>query len=176
MNNIKTYTLILFLITAISSLVADDINILELKVTREDEDTGKSIFTIRTLPGKTVVYDKIDYKITYHQEFDFEDSRGNKYHKIHEPAVFKYSAKNVKMVEDLDNYINFRVPVSRERLKVIYGTLTFHPKYPISIPQIEITAFFKKKLVWKYTVKVNEIYLWSNEKNKLIVDSKSKKK
>lgn len=148
----------------------------ELEVTREDEGTGKSIFTTHMLPGETRKFDKIDYILTYHQQFPFEDSRGRKYVKIHNPAEFKYSRKKVKLVEDLDHFVNFRVPVSRERLKIIYGKLTFHPKFPITIPNIKIQAYDDGELVWEHVVKVNKPYIWDAKNEKLILKPPRKKK
>jgi hypothetical protein len=148
----------------------------ELDVTREDEETGKSIFTIHILPGKTQKLDKIEYEIDYHQDFPFEDSRGRKYHKIHEPAVFKYSLKQEKMVEDLDHYVNFRVPVGREQLELIYGTLAFHPQHPITIPRITIKAYNDDKIVWQHTVEINRSYTWDDKKQDLVLKPLSVKK
>lgn len=157
-------------------IVADVSKIKELDITREDEDTGKSIFSVHILPGETKKFDKIEYILTYHQEFPFEDSRGGKYQKIHDPAEFKYTRAKVKLVEDLDHYVNFRVPVSRDRLKIIYGILTFHPKYPITIPEIKIQAFDDGELAWEHVVKINQTYIWDEKEQKLIVKPPKKKK
>ena len=158
------------------SIFADAYKINELAVSREDEDNGKSILTVHILPGETQKFDKIEYIITYHQDFPFEDSRGRKYHKIHEPAAFTYERKKVKLVEDLDNYINFRIPISRERLKIIYGKLTFHPKFPITIPIIKIRAYDDGDLVWEYDLKINKKYIWDDKNNKLKLKPPKKKK
>ena len=167
-----------FLCIGVSPLFSDDkvgvIN--DILVTRDDEKTGKSIFTVRMRPDKSMVFDKIDYEIIYHQDFPFEDSRGNKYHRVHEPVVFKYSAKNIKMVADLDLYVNFRVPFSRKRLKIIYGKKTFHPNYPITIPRIKISAYTKNKIVFTCTVDVGKLYIRDIKTGKLVKQSGKEKK
>jgi hypothetical protein len=174
----KLFSNMFFLWVALMALTisADVSKIQELEVYREDEDTGKSIFTIHILPGETRKFDKIEYEITYHQAFLFEDSRGRKYNKIHDPAVFKYARKKVKLVEALDHYVNFRIPISRERLKVIYGKLAFHPKHPITIPTIKIKAYDDDELVWEHIVKVNKAYIWDEKQQTLILKPVKKKK
>ena len=149
--------------------------ILELNITREDEGTGKSIFTVHMLPGQTEKFDKIVYIVIYHQDFPFEDSRGNKYHKIHEPAKFKYTRNDIKLVEDLDNYVNFRVPVSRERLKTIYGKFAFHPKYPITEPRMIIRAYRRGQLAWEHEIYTDKAYVWDEKKKTLVVKPPKKK-
>ena len=157
----------------VPAVPADDNNFIsEILVTREDEESGKSIFTVRMLVDKSTTLDRIDYEIIYHQDFPFEDSRGNKYHKVNEPVVFKYSAKNVKMTADIDSYVNFRVPVNRERLKIIYGNRTFHPDYPITIPRIKITGYIGKKQVFTCTVGVGENFIWDAKGKKFISSGK----
>jgi hypothetical protein len=146
---------------------ADLSKIKELDVTREDEETGKSIFTVHILPGKTKKFAKIEYEITYHQDFPFEDSRGRKYHKVHEPVVFKYSVKQENMVEDLDHYVNFRVPFGREQLELIYGKFAFHPQHPITVPRVIIRAYDGDKIAWQHAVEVNRSYIWDDKKQDL---------
>jgi hypothetical protein len=155
---------------------ADLSKIKELDVTREDEETGKSIFTVHILPGKTKKIDKIEYEITYHQDFPFEDSRGRKYHKVHEPVVFKYSVKQEKMVEDLDHYVNFRVPLSRGQLELIYGKSAFHPQHPITIPRIVIKAYNGDKIAWQHAVEINRSYIWDDKKQDLVIKPLQAKK
>ena len=176
-QKILKYVILIMAMGLLLNISATDAyRISELTVTREDEDTGKSIFTVHILPGETQKFDKLKYIITYHQDFPFEDSRGRKYHKIHEPAVFTYERKKVKLVEDLDNYINFRVPISRERLKIIYGKLTFHPKFPITIPSIKICAYDDGEVVWEHDVKINKSYVWDEKKQNLKFKPPRKKK
>jgi hypothetical protein len=155
--------------------LAAEVAVKELKVTREELDNGKSIFTVFSLPGETRKYDRVDYILKYHQSFLFNDSRGRKYRKKHEPAEFKYSRKRVKFVEDLDNYVNFMVPVSRERLKIIYGKLTFHPNYQITIPEVIIRAYDDGDVAWELVVKVNKEYVWDEKTEKLILKPSKKK-
>ncbi|MBN1865639.1 MAG: hypothetical protein JW808_12145 [Victivallales bacterium] len=169
----KNLILLLFFLSL--GLCAEDSKIEELQVTREDEDNGKSIFTVFIRPGETMRLDKIEYLVPYHQSFPFEDSRGNSYTKTHEPAVFKYTRQKVKLVEDLDDHVNFRVPVSFGRLKVIYGNLTFHPDYPILIPQIKIVAYNRGNVVWEHVAKINVEYIRDKE-TKTLVENLGKKK
>ena len=155
---------------------AGSFKIQELNILREDEGTGKTIFTVHILPGETKQFDKVEYVVIYHQDFPFEDSRGNKYHKIHEPANYKYTRKTVKFVEDLDNYVNFRVPISRERLKTIYGKFAFHPKYPITEPRMIIRAYDDGEVVWEQVIKTDKAYVWDAKKEALVVKPPKKKK
>ena len=146
-----------------------------LEILREDEGTGKTIFTVHLLPGESKKFDKVEYIIVYHQDFPFEDSRGNKYHKIHEPGRFKYTLKKAKFVADLDNYVNFRVPTSRERLKVIYGQFAFNPKYPITEPRLEILAYDGSEVVWKGVFRTDRTYIWDEKEGKLVEKPPKKK-
>lgn len=139
----------------------------ELEITREDEDTGKAIFTIHTLPGKTGKFDKIEYELVYHQEFDFENSRGKKYYKIHEPAKFKYTRRDEKMVADLDHYVNFRAPVSAEQIELMYGNQTFKKNVPINIPRIIIRAYQYDEMLWQYTLEIGKKYIWDDKEKTL---------
>ncbi len=169
-NNLVILLFFLFL-----GLCAEDSKIEELQVTREDEDNGKSIFTVFIRPGETASLDRIEYLVPYHQSFPFEDSRGNSYDKTHGPAVFKYTRQKVKLVEDLDDHVNFRVPVSLDRLKVIYGNLTFHPDYPILIPKIKIVAYSRGKVIWEHDAKINVEYIMDKE-TKTLVENLGKKR
>jgi hypothetical protein len=154
---------------------AGSFKVQELDISREDEGTGKSIFTVHILPGETKKFDKVEYILIYHQDFPFEDSRGNKYHKIHEPAKYKYTRRKVKFVEDLDSYVNFRVPVSRDRLRMIYGKFAFHPKYPITIPRMIIRAYDDGDVVWEQVVRTDKSYVWDDKKEALVIKPDKRK-
>ncbi len=176
LHSIKT-----FVLTAVATLVciaatAAPYKILELNIVREEEGTGKTIFTVHMLPGETKKFDKIEYIVVYHQDFPFEDSRGNKYHKIHEPAKFKYTRRDVKLVEDLDNYVNFRVPTSRERLRIIYGQFAFHAKYPITEPRMIIRAYEDGEIAWEQEIRTDKAYIWDDKKGSLVVKPPKQKR
>lgn len=176
----KTWMRMVVVVTLFCALAAvasaDPYKILELDIAREDEGTGKTIFTVHMLPGQTEKFDKIEYIVVYHQDFPFEDSRGNKYHKIHEPAKFKYTRRDIKLVEDLDNYVNFRVPTSRERLIILYGKFAFHSKYPITEPRIIIRAYDNGEVAWEHEISTDKAYVWDEKKGTLVVKPPKKKR
>ncbi len=154
---------ILLLITISSAINAQYIKLIE--ITTEPEPTGKTIYTFRFTPGTTEIYDLLTFELTYHQEFPFEDSSGKKYTKIHEPESFTYKRKNEKFVNELDNYINFRIPMSLELLKKMYGDRTFREEFPVTISAIKIRADKVGKKVWEYKFPPTGKFIW-NEKSK----------
>ncbi len=145
------------------SLAAQDFKLVE--ITRELEPSGKVILTFKFTPAKTQTIEQLTFECTFHQEFPFEDSDGRKYTKIHEPEKFTYKRKDEKFVEELDNYINFRVPLTLELLKPMYGEKTFNDKYPVSISKVKVTAKDAGKKLWEYSFSPPEgKYLWNSEK------------
>ncbi len=165
---------ILFFLAAFAGLqmVAQEIKILD--ITTEPEDTGKVIYTVMITPGRTDTIELLTFECTYQQTFPFEDSTGRKVNKIHEPVSFTYKTRNIKLVNELDAYINFRVPLKLELLKPIYGEKTFNENFPVRISTIKITAKNGDNILWEHTVPGGGRFVWDEATKKLkLVASKS---
>lgn len=124
----------------------------EIEVTAETEVEGKQDITVRLRPETTHHCDVIEFECVYHQEFPWEDARGKKYTKVHEPVSFLYRRTDVKLVNDLDLYISFRVPVDRKDLEARYGSTTFNKNAPITISRVRITGKVGRQALWSYVV------------------------
>jgi hypothetical protein len=124
----------------------------EIEVKMEPEQDGQRDVTVRIMPDVTREYDRLVIECVYHQEFPWEDVTGKKITKIHEPVFFTYARPAVKLVNDLDAYVSFRLPVSLNRLQQTYGPKVFNAAYPITVPRLRIAAESGGKAVWSYTV------------------------
>jgi hypothetical protein len=122
----------------------------EIEITHDPEVKGKTVYTVRMMPAETRSYDAITFECVYHQEFPWVDTRGRKSTKVHEPVTFKYRRTDVELVNDLDAYINFRVPTSREQLDRIYGPKVFNKDHPVTVAHIRMTAVAAGETVWRY--------------------------
>lgn len=130
----------------------------EIEITSEPERKGKKDFTVRILPGKTHDCDKIIFECIYHQEFPWEDARGRKYTKIHEPVTFKYRRRDIKLVDDLDTYVSFRVPISMKRLATAHGRKVFNKNYPVSVARLKIKAVSGNQTRWSHELKATGVH------------------
>jgi len=130
----------------------------ELEIRCEPEQDGQSDYTVRIRPGASRRYDRVLFECVYHQEFPWEDLRGRSYTKIHEPVRFTYRRADVKLVNDLDAYISFRVPVGHEQLRRMYGPKVFNDAFPVSVPRMRITAVSDGAPAWSYEVAVPGAY------------------
>ncbi len=158
---ILIFCLFLFCLSAISQ------EIQTLEITTEPEDSGKTIYTLRITPGMTENIDVLSFECIYHQEFPFEDSSGKKYTKIHEPESFTYREKNVRLVDELDKYFNFRVPLTLQLLIPIYGDKTFNDKYPVTVSTMKIKAQKDGKKLWEHKIRAQGKYVWNPTTKKL---------
>jgi len=122
----------------------------EVEITHDPEMKGKTIYTVRMMPSETRSYDTITFVCVYHQEFPWVDTRGRKTMKVHEPVAFTYRRTDVDLVNDLDAYVNFRVPTSREQLDRIYGPKVFNKEHPVIVARIRMTAVSKGQEIWSY--------------------------
>jgi hypothetical protein len=125
----------------------------EVQVSSEPELNGKKDYTVKFAPQKTHDCERIVFECVYHQEFPWEDVRGKKYTKVSEPVVFTYRRLDVKFVNELDNYLSFKVPVSLPLLEEAYGPRVFNKQHPVSIPRIRIAAYVQDKPIWAYELK-----------------------
>lgn len=123
----------------------------EVEITSNPPENGQQILNVRITPGQTVTYEKITIDCVLHQEFPSESTHKNREIKIHEPAVFTHRRKDVKMVEELDVNISFRVPVGMNRLMEIYGMTAFNTNYPVTVSRMIISATSKGGS-WSYEI------------------------
>ena len=122
----------------------------EVEVKTDVEAEGRKDFTVRFTPEMTHQCDRIVFECFYHQEFPWENARGKKYTKTIEPVRFTYVRSNVHMVNELDSYISFKVPTSRDLLQRTYGPTVFSADYPVTVPRIRATAEAGGKKLWSY--------------------------
>lgn len=109
---------------------------------------GQDEYTIKITPDRTQKYDELQFACVYHQEFPWENVRGQKYIKIHEPVSFLFRRADIELVNELDAYVSFRVPMDREALKEKHGENVFNPDYPITVSRITISGIVNSKPLW----------------------------
>jgi hypothetical protein len=120
----------------------------EVEIVPEPVQVGHQVFSVRFTPDKTVTYDMIAFECVYRQEFPWEDVRGRKYTKIHEPVTFAFRRPGVSFVAELDAYVNFRVPLAMPLLVQSYGPTAFNKEYPVTVHRIRITATAGGRKAW----------------------------
>lgn len=135
---------------AVAAVMADPIR--EVEVTTDPPDKGQQMITIRMTPGETATYDVVAFSCVYRQVFASETSDQTGKTVVHEPEKFVYRRKDFKMVDDLDCHVSFRVPVSLDRLKAIYGDTTFRTNAPVTIPRLTVSASVNKQVQWSFEV------------------------
>jgi hypothetical protein len=109
---------------------------------------GQDEYSIKITPDKTQRYDELVFECVYHQEFPWVNAKGQKYQKIHEPVSFAYRRPNVDLVNELDAYIEFRVPMKPDTLKLKYGEKVFNPDHPITVSRLRISGIILTKPLW----------------------------
>lgn len=122
----------------------------EVEITPDPVRNGSQVLTVRMTPGETCTYDSLVFDCVYHQEFVPRTSDNGKTLKVHEPEVFTVRRRDVKMVEELDVNISFKVPVDPARLKEMYGPNAFNPDVPVTISRIRISAMKNGAVAWWY--------------------------
>ncbi|MEI6563695.1 MAG: hypothetical protein WCO42_05230 [bacterium] len=125
----------------------------EIEVTPDPPRNGSQIFTLRFNPGETLTYEKLTFDCTYRQSFPSQTSDQPTGLKIIEPEVFTYRSHDVKMVENLDCHVSFRVPLDIHKLQEIYGEHSFNTNYPAVVSKIKVTASEKENVLWSYVLK-----------------------
>ena len=125
----------------------------EVTIVPDPVQNGIQVFDVCLTPGETQTYDKLTFDCVLHQEFPQSTTEKRNGIQVHEPAVFTYRRNEVKMVEDLDVHVSFRVPVSIERLREIYGATTFNVNFPVSVPRMKISALVNNIVIWSFEVK-----------------------
>jgi hypothetical protein len=120
----------------------------EVEITPDPPLDGLQTFDVRFTPGETRTYDKLTFDCVLRQEFPKNTTDQRSGVQVHEPEVFTYRRRDVKMVEELDVHVAFKVPVSTDRLKEIFGLTAFNTNYPVTVPRMTITAEAGGKKVW----------------------------
>lgn len=145
---------LLFLVCALLPSLAPGANwVREIEITMDPEEFGQHVFSFRFTPDRTVTYAAMEFEFFYRQKFPWEDVHGRKYTKTHEPVTFIYRRPKVELVNDLDGYVNFRVPISMARLVRKYGKTTFNRDYPITVNRIRLTAMLNgSNTAWEVTL------------------------
>lgn len=164
-------------LTALSAFGAKSPFFKEMEISREDEgEIGKAIYTVRLLPAESQTVDKLIFECQYRQTFPWENSRGEKMIKKHEPGTFKYQRKNERLTNDLDCHVNFRLPMSLELVKKMHGDRVFRDGVPVTVSRMTITGIKDGKEVFNYVVEPPEgFYRFSAKTGKPVRSKKNKK-
>lgn len=149
MKEWRRHIVVLAWLTAATAAAAGDWA-REVEITHEPDVEGQHLYTVRIMPAHTADYDRLQFDCVLHQEFPWEDARGRKYTKIHEPVTFSYRCAPARLVNDLDAYFNFRVPIDMARLQAKYGEKVFNAAYPVTVSRIVISGYQQDKKVWSY--------------------------
>lgn len=133
----------------------------EIEVTSDPPDGSQQVFTLRIKPSETHAYEKMTFECTYRQEFESQatDSVGSKV--VNEPASFTYRRKDIKLVDDLDCYVSFRVPMGIAKLSDMFGKTTFNTNSPIVVSRIRITAFDATGKAWTCSVDAKGLHTFA---------------
>ena len=136
----------------------------EIEITPDPPDPrGLQIYTLRLRPDANEECDKIVFECMYHQEFPWDMTNETTRIRVIEPAFFTYQRKDVKLVEDLDYYVSFRVPVGMPLLQEKYGATTFNTNFPVTVSRIKLKATAKGKTIWCYEVAAQGLHDVANE-------------
>jgi len=134
----------------------------EVEITPDPAQGDHQVFTVRITPGETHVYEKMTFECTYHQEFTSQatESKGAKV--IHEPESFTYRQRDVKLVDDLDTHVSFRVPISYAKLRDMFGLTAFNTNAPVTISRMTITAFTSEGKAWSVELAADGLHKFAD--------------
>jgi len=130
-----------------------DLPIKQFDVTLDPPIDGEQIVTIRMTPELSETYDKLVFDNYLSQQTMISLSDGTRRLKTIEPVFFTHRERNVKLVDGLDRYISYRVPVGGDRLKQAFGAKVFKPAIPVHISRVKIKAIKDGSTVWKKELK-----------------------
>ena len=122
----------------------------KIEISRDAEENGQTVYSVKFSPRARVACDRVEFECVYHQEFPWENFRGEAYTKIHEPVNFVYRRENIRFLTQLDWYCNFRVPTARKLLETAYGEKAFNRNHPITIARMIIRGVADEKVLWSY--------------------------
>ncbi|MDI6775080.1 MAG: hypothetical protein QME60_06770 [Verrucomicrobiota bacterium] len=136
----------LLLATAAPAEGTNWVRIVDIAV--EPGPAGQDEYTIKITPERTRKYDELRFECVYHQEFPWQNFRGEKCQKVHEPVSFTFRRAEIELVNELDAHVSFRVPMDREALKQKHGEKVFNPDYPITVSRMKISGIVEDKPLW----------------------------
>lgn len=127
-------------------------DIAEVEITADPPAEGHQIYTVRLRPGKTQTLDKVLFECTLRQEFlGAAPGSTNVEKRVIESSVFSYRRREVKLVEDLDCFISFRVPVALARIQEIFGDSAYAPRHPITVSKMRISGLdTADTCIWRF--------------------------
>ena len=117
---------------------------------------GQQVLTVRMAPSVTSDYEMLLFRCSLHQEFAWRGTDGKETIRKIDPATFEYRERDVKMVQDLDKYVSFRVPVDLDELRRAYGRTTFATNAPVTISRVKVTAMAGGNDAWSFESPVGE--------------------
>jgi len=116
------------------------------------------VINVRWTPTRTVTYDRIEFECTLRQDVDWPARDGSGViKKPYEPLSYRYRRDSVRLVQDLDQYIHFTVPVGLEELRRSYGATTFPFDAPVRVSRMRVTAYLGNERVWVFRHEVREV-------------------
>ena len=134
----------------------------EIEFTSEPPVNGKQIFTVRMRPAVNQTYEAIVFDCSLSQEFMLDTPDRGRIRKVSEPAVFTYRRKDIKLTEDLDAYVSFRVPVGLDRLRDIYGVNAFTTNSPVFVSRMKISAIANGATAWSLDSEAAGLHAFTN--------------
>ncbi|MBM4143148.1 MAG: hypothetical protein FJ225_06115 [Lentisphaerae bacterium] len=125
----------------------------EIEITSEPGTSGQNEYSVRFTPGRTHACSKIVFECVYRQLVPRVTPEGERVTRVYEPVRFAYTRPDVRVVNDLDLYVSFRVPVDMTRLEAIYGDRTFNRSCKVSVDRMRISGFEGNRQLWSYELK-----------------------
>ncbi len=126
------------------------------EITLDPPEKEQQVVSLRLTPGITRSYDKLRFECVYRQEYDWTGSSGRKQRRINEPVNFVYERDDVRLTDDLDSHISFKMPIGVELLRTRFGSTTFRQDVPVTVARIIVTAFAEGEPVWTYELPVTK--------------------
>lgn len=120
----------------------------EIEVEADPVRNGRQDYTVRIRPARTHTCSRIRFECVYHQSFPWVNVYGEAYTKVHEPVSHVHEVKDVRLVNDLDSYHSFRIPVALDQLQAIYGTKVFNSAFPVSVSRLRVAGYQGDTKIW----------------------------
>jgi hypothetical protein len=113
-------------------------------------EKGKQIVSIRMTPTASFRADRVEAVCQYRQAFNWPPNALNPVRRVIEPAIFTYTARQVKFVDSLDLNLNFFVPVDVAELREKHGPTTFTTNAAVTISMVTLTAYTNDVPLWTF--------------------------
>lgn len=124
------------------------------EITVDPPEKEQQVVSVRMTPGVTRNYTLLRFECVYRQEYDWTNSVGTAQRRVDEPVRFAYDRDNVKLTDDLDAYVSFKMPIGIELLRSRFGATAFRTGVPVTVPRIRIEARDGETTAWAYEVPV----------------------